>query len=302
MKKLGLMFLATFMFLMVLVPSASVFAATGTSVKTDTSSAGSSKQSTKASDGTGQVPLVLPTGDQAILQKVIGLQSAELTIDPQKAGGKTGTEKLFSGSNFNASGFEKATSDSREIALKQFVDNIQVSGMSDQSQQRVFDQMQSSNKEINRVLVPMVMDSTSADLYSAMRVVAPFLPAVRIAFGVGAILITLLLVGSTIVDLVFIGLPVAREAMSKGKDGGGGGSKPSFVTADAQSVINETESNVGSSGGGNGYKNAYILYFKRRAITYIVLAFILLYLVVGELGGLISWLMSLGDGIVAAGN
>jgi hypothetical protein len=302
MKKLGVLFLATFMFLMVLAPATSVFAATGNALKTDTSSTGSSKQSKQSQDGTGTVAVVLPEGDQKILEETISKQTANLTLDPQKNGGKSGSANLFSGNNFNAASFEKATSDSREIALKQFVDNIQVSGMSDQSQQRVFDQMQSGNKEINRVLVPMVMDSTSADLYSAMRVVAPFLPAVRIIFGVGAILITLLLVGSTIVDLVFIGLPVAREAMSKGKDDGGGGSKPSFVTADAQSVINETESNVGSSGGNGGYKNAYILYFKRRAITYIVLAFILLYLVVGELGGLISWLMTLGDGLVAAGN
>lgn len=298
MKRLGMMFLAAFMFLMVLAPSASVFAAQGTAVKTVKSGATTTKEPSSA---TGvQIPLVLPEGDAGILTKTIEKQTEKLTLDPQKNAGKTGTEKLFSTGKFNATFFEKATNDSRKTALKQFVENLQLSGMTEQSQQRVFDQMQAGNKEINRVLIPMVMDSSSADLYGAMRVVAPFLPFVRVVFGIGAILITLFLVGSTILDLVFIGLPIARESMSKGKDGASGG-KPGFISTDAQSVINETESNVGSSGGG-GYKNAYILYFKRRALTYIVLAFCLLYLVVGELGGLIAWLMSLGDGVVAAGN
>src|SRR5690606_7399930 len=133
-----------------------------------------------------------------------------------------------------------------------------------------------------------------ADLYTAMKWIAPLLPIVRVIFGIGALLITLLLIGTTIVDMAFIGLPIAREQLQTRQDEKGGGKIP-FVSSDAVSVVRDVESSLESS---RSYKNVYLLYFKRRVLTYIILSICLLYLVVGELGGLIAWLLKLGSGVV----
>lgn len=193
---------------------------------------------------------------------------------------------------FDQTAFADATEESRRVALQNFVDNLAASSLTEQSQQTIIDQMSSGDRDVQRLLIPMVMDSTSADIYSAMKFANPFLPIVRFIIGLIVIGISILLILSTAIDLAFIGLPVARESMQN-KEGKGGGIP--FVSTDAVSVVKETESSLDSSG---GYKNAYVIYFKRRALTYVVLAFCILYLVVGELGGLISWLMGLGGGLM----
>lgn len=200
------------------------------------------------------------------------------------------------GASINLDAFRYATDGSRRLALENYVYDLQNSGMSEQGQQAIINGMQAGESQIKAQLIPILMASTSADIYTAMKWIAPFLPIIRVVLGLGAIVITILLVASTVFDLVFIGLPLAREGIMN-NDGGKG--KPNLISADAYSVIKETESGTDSSG---GYKNAYIMYFKRRALTYIVLSVCLLYLVAGEMSGLIAWLMSLADGIVATGS
>lgn len=245
----------------------------------------------------------LPAGDIKAVGKVIQDlekdKKLEIELKPNSA---TTTTKIITadakGLKFNNTAFESGTEKSRKAALKAFVTGIQDSPIQQQSQQQIMDDLALVNSDVSRLLIPMVMDSTSADLFTAMKWLAPILPIIRVIFGVGAILITIFLIGSTIVDLCFIGLPIAREGLQSRGDAngnGGGSGKVPFVSADAVSVIKETESALDSSG---GYKNAYVMYFKRRVLTYIIISICLLYLVLGELGGLIGWILGLGDGIV----
>ncbi|KUP23090.1 hypothetical protein [Paenibacillus sp. DMB5] len=194
---------------------------------------------------------------------------------------------VFNNSNFNA-----ATDKSRKNALGIFIEELQKSPVSAQTQQIIIDTMSSVNSQVSILLIPLVMDSTTADVFTAMKWLNPILPVVRVIFGMGAILISLLLIGSSIMDLVYIGLPIARESMDTRSEKNG---KPRFVSNDALSVVKETEASLGTSG---AYKNAYLLYLKRRALTYIILAICLLYLISGELGGLIAWILKLGSGVV----
>lgn len=198
------------------------------------------------------------------------------------------------GLTFDKTAFDNGTEKSRKEAMQTLVDSLHKANMTEQNQQYVIDNLISQDSDVSRMMIPLVMDSTNADLYTAMKWLGPLLPIVRVLFGIGAVVISILLVGSTIIDLCFIGLPVMRESMNNRAEGKGSGNIP-FVSSDAVSVINETEGSRDSSG---GYKNAYLVYFKRRVITYIILSVCLLYLVLGELSGLISWLLSLGDGIV----
>lgn len=214
-----------------------------------------------------------------------------------KAQAETQDVKVFycdgNGLIFNKTAFDNGTEKSRKQVMTNFVEALRSSGIEEQEQQHIIDQLNAKDTDISRILIPIVMDKTSADLYTALKWLTPFLPIIRVLFGIGAIVISILLIGSTIVDLAFIGLPIMRESMENNANGKSG--KISFVSSDAVSVVRETASSADSSG---GYTNAYLLYFKRRALTYIILSICLLYLVLGELSGLIGWLLSLGDGIV----
>lgn len=190
--------------------------------------------------------------------------------------------------------FENATDKSRKNAIGLFLRELQDSKVSGQTQQNIFNAFAAANRDVSLLLIPVVMDSTSADLFTSMKWISPLLPIVRVIFGIGSILIIMLLVGSTVIDLAFIGLPFARELMAKKENGENG--RVRFVTSEAQSVIQETEASLGSGDG--VYKNAYMLYFRRRALTYIILSICLLYLIAGEIGGLIAWLLKLGSGVV----
>lgn len=190
--------------------------------------------------------------------------------------------------------FQSATSESRYRALEAFVSALQESRVSPQTQQNIMDTMTAMDRDVSEMLIPIVMQATTADVYTAMKWIAPFLPFIRVIFGVGAIVITIFLAGVTIIDLTFIGLPIARESMTtrseeKGKR------KPPLVSGEALSVVKEVESSLENVG---SYKNAFLLYFKKRILTYFILSICLLYLVAGELGGLIAWLLSLGKGVV----
>lgn len=133
--------------------------------------------------------------------------------------------------------------------------------------------------------------NTKGDLFGAMKIVAPFNSTIGILLGIAVILIILLLIASTTFDLVYIGLPMARNVMD-GKADQQGKERPFGVSTDAVRVVNENESNDKGAGG-----NMYVAYFKKRVITYIILAICIFYLISGQLSGVISWLLGLVSGV-----
>lgn len=226
------------------------------------------------------------------------------TTDPVKVTTKDGTSKAMITMNssgesitFHSAVYADAVPSDRREKLKLFMNKMQESNLSKQSQQAVVKRMSDSSPDVSRALIPLVMDSTQADLYGAMRVLNPFLPFIRLVFGIGAFCIFLLLMASSIVDLMFIGIPIAREGMQNRSQEKGG--KVPFLSTEAMSVVQEVEGSAGSSG---SYRNPYLLYFKRRALTYIILSVCVLYLVVGELGGLVGWLLELASGTTISGS
>lgn len=236
----------------------------------------------------------LPKSDVSVSKTIIKNGAYEVELKPTAPSG-TSTKLITSdsaGVKFNQTAFENATDKSRKQALGNFVKDMQNSSMSEQSQQKVFDDMSALNSDVSSLIIPLVMDSTSADVYTAMKITNPFLGFVRVVIGVIVIATIIFLTLSTAVDLIYIGLPLFRENVQNRADEKGK-SKPPFISQDAVSVVNETESSVDSNG---GYQNAYILYFKRRALTYVVLAVCIVFFVVGQVGDVIGWLLSLGNG------
>lgn len=139
-----------------------------------------------------------------------------------------------------------------------------------------------------------ILFNNGADIMSALTWFMPFQGGFSTVLGVGVIIVICLLLLSTVLDLVYIGLPTARMAMnanveSKDKE------IPFGISTDALRIVQQQTQTGGDGGKSQG--NPYLQYFKKRFLTYIILAVCILYLLSGQIGGLISGLLNLASGI-----
>jgi hypothetical protein len=199
---------------------------------------------------------------------------------------------------FNAADFEKMESAERERAMTDFANwiNSESHGMTVESKQAILDEVRDASDEAANLMIPVIFEGSEADLFTAFKFFQPFAGPLGVVLGVGVIIIVVLLMASTVFDLVYIGVPVMRNYLTTKQEekSGNAMAKPWGITNDAFSAINETEATLQNSDG--KYKNAYVTYFKRRAFTYIILAICILYLMSGEIVGIISWLLNLVSG------
>ncbi len=191
---------------------------------------------------------------------------------------------------FYEDNFKQAKPKAAKKALSAFIDSLKDSSISADTQSDIMNRIQESDPDVSAIMLPMVFDNTKADIFTAYKWLAPFLGVVRVIFGLGSIVIILFVIASTIMDLVYIGLPMWREAQAE--KNGGSTKKPFGVSWEALSTVQEVEKNIGE------YKNAYLMYLKRRAITYVVLSIAILWLIAGEMSGLIGWVLNLASGVV----
>lgn len=178
-------------------------------------------------------------------------------------------------------------------SMRNFVDALSDSSVDADAVQQLMTNLQNSDTNVSSVMLPMIFESTKGDMYQAYKITSPFLELLSIVLGVGAVILILLLLFSTVMDLAYIGLPVWREAQQN--KNGNNGKNPFGVSYEALTTVKEVEKGLG--GGDGGYRNAYLLYFRRRALTYIILAICIMYLICGGLSGIIGFVLSLVSGI-----
>lgn len=178
-------------------------------------------------------------------------------------------------------------------AMRLFVDALSKTEANPDVKQEIMQNIQDADTSISSVMLPLIFESTKGDMYQAYKITSPFLELLSIVLGVGAVILILLLLFSTVMDLAYIGLPVWREAQQN--KNGNNGKNPFGVSYEALTTVKEIEKGLG--GGDGGYRNAYLLYFRRRALTYIILAICIMYLICGGLSGIIGFVLSLVSGI-----
>jgi hypothetical protein len=213
------------------------------------------------------------------------------STDKNADGTKTAKIFKYNGENsivFDEKEFKRANQKEARKALFAFVNSLKESSISADTQQEIMNEIQESDSDVAAMMLPMVFDNTKADIFTAYKWLAPFMSVIRVFFGLGSVVIIIMVISSTVIDLAYIGLPVWRET----QDEKSGGKKPFGVSHEALSTVREVEKNL------EVYKNAYVMYLKRRATTYIVLSIALLWLIAGEMSGLIGWVLNLASGIV----
>ena len=191
----------------------------------------------------------------------------------------------------NPTAFKEAKQSDVTKAMRLFTEAMTELSDSADAVQQIMQDMQACDSAVSTIMLPLIFDSIQGDMYSAYKITSPFLSILSVVLGVGAVALIILLMFSTVMDLVYIGLPVWREA-KQSKDGS---KNPFGVSYEAMRTVEEVEKGIG--GGDGEYRNAYLLYFKRRALTYIILAICIMYLICGGLSGIIGFVLQLVSGI-----
>lgn len=204
---------------------------------------------------------------------------------------------------FNAYHFNKiADSDLQQCLIKTFAHAMNSKDYTfiNSDRQAIYKEIREGSGKANAAIVGALFSDTKADMLSALTIFQPMNGFVGTLLGIGVIAILVLLGLSTALDIMYINFPIARNFMYGDKDGDKGGGdkgmkKPWGVTPDAVAVYKQSVEG-GSGGKEGGYTNPNLAYFKRRALTYIIVAVLILYLLSGQIANLIGWLMDLVSG------
>lgn len=192
---------------------------------------------------------------------------------------------------YDKTAYDALTTDTQRKAVQEMIATISAWGLSSGTVSSIASTLANSDKfPYTQADAVSALFNQGADIQGAMTWFAPFQGAVGLILGIGVIAIMVLLLASTVLDLVYIGLPTARMAMTSKAQQGGEDKTPFGISSDALRIVREKNEN-GESG------NPYLKYFKSRLLTYIILAVCILYLVSGQLGGLIGGLLDMVSGI-----
>lgn len=223
--------------------------------------------------------------DTSTVNTTITVRSKDRT--KESAGGETLMSYSGGVLTFDENAFTRANEKDAKKALGAFVDELKVSNVTYDMQQDIMSQIQESHKDVAAIMIPLIFDNATGDIFTAYRWLSPFLDVVQLVFGIAAIVIIFWVVFTTAIDLFFMSFPVWRGKL---KDD----AKPWGVSYDAIKTVNEIEKQLGEG----DYQNVYFMYFKRRTWTYIILSICVLFLIVGGLGDVIAWVLGLGSGVV----
>ena len=157
--------------------------------------------------------------------------------------------------------------------------------------------------EFKSVTDGMALKADTAQAYSLL---SGFTGVLRVLLGIIVVIVS---VGMTVYsgfDLCYIAFPVFRNKCEEAKQGGGGGfgstmtqkgsngeNKLRFVSDDAQYAV--TASETVATG-----QNAFVLYFKKRFVSYLVLAVLLFILLTGKITVFTDIALKLTQGIINA--
>lgn len=200
---------------------------------------------------------------------------------------------------FNYVAFNQMDSKLQEASLSAFVKAMNNSSIGKSDKSKIYAEIRNNCSGANSAMIAVIFEDSRADMNTAMDIFHPFSGVVGTIIGIGCIIIIVLLVSSTVLDLCYINFPFFQNFADSHGGGGGGsstGGKPVWVTRDAYAVVNDGATGGRGNGNGGKYQNVNFAYLKKRIVTYIVLAICLLYLLSGQITGLIAWLLNLVSG------
>lgn len=194
--------------------------------------------------------------------------------------------KTYSKIYFNSTKFSSLNKEKQDIILSNFESAINKSSISVQGVQLLYSEIRQYTDFDTKMTQEMVTDVVQPDIFSGYMFLKPFSSTISTIMGIVCVVIVFSLVASTVMDLTYICFPVLRDRMDEvASQRKNGAKRPWFISHDAISACRETDTS-------SKYKNALVIYFKHRVLTYIVLALCFTYLIGGLIFDLVQWLLT----------
>lgn len=144
-----------------------------------------------------------------------------------------------------------------------------------------------------------IINGVQPNMFLAYETFYPFRGYVGTILGIICIIIITSLVFSVVLDVIYIQVPEFRERTFQATRSGGGGrfsfirnrsqiERPWFVSYEAARASKEGIES-------NGTRNALLIYFKYRVVTWIVVAICLVYLTSGTFMHIVNWIWDKSD-------
>ena len=186
---------------------------------------------------------------------------------------------------------EKLSGADRSKIVNIFIQSLSKSEADENLVQSFLGVLSDGDNALSADLLSATFAYVQGDMFYAFKFMEPFLEVMNKILGVAAVLLILILLASTCLDLAYIGLPIFRENVESKSDGKGS-SYHIPISHEARTSVQMTEQATDGV-----YKNTYLIYFRRRALSYILLAICIMYLITGGLGNIIGFVLNLVSGI-----
>lgn len=208
---------------------------------------------------------------------------ADNTEGPASQPEYTGTTAGGTGTGyyFNREFYQTLSTKQKRKVMKAFVESLKNKPLNEADKQIIYNALKDVGDQYITAEIASLLNSSSNSLFTAVSILKPFNSVVGTIMGVLTILISLGLVLSTVIDLCCLGIPFFGVKSD--------GTKPKFMTIDAFKALKESQESD---------TNVYLLYVKRRFVTYIIVILCVVYLVSGSLGDLFSSIVDLFGGVV----
>lgn len=180
---------------------------------------------------------------------------------------------------FKNSEYYKLSSDERYEYMNTALGAVKDSNLSTMGRSKMFNFIADQDTATTAALRNLQTDA-NANVASATVMFKPFSGIVGTILGIITLLIFIFMTLSVVIDTAYIVLPPARMALETRSDG----EKPPFITYAAHTSVKDAES-------GTEYRSAIGVYFRRRLVQFIVIGLCLLYLISGEIWGVVIFLI-----------
>ena len=189
---------------------------------------------------------------------------------------------------FNMVEYKKLSTSDKQTVMKIALDDIyHRNNISRTTRNKIYNELCDLDTSTS-ALVRELSDDVGADYASAYSYLKPFTGVFGTLLGILALGIFVMLALTIVIDLAYITIPGVQLLLTNSNE-----SKAKFVSLEAFNAIKEAESKAGSE-----YTNPVGVYLKSKTKQYVAIFLCLLYLVSGQIFGVLGSLIDYFRGFV----
>lgn len=198
------------------------------------------------------------------------------------------TDGMYSFSNIL---YRKLSNTDKRRFMDRAIKNIKSSDLPSKVKAKALKFISDQDKTLSSSLKILNSDA-SEELSTGYSWFLPFTSPISTTFGFIALIITVFLTSSIILDTLYLSVPMYRAFLDNSDD-----SRPKLVSAEAFEVAQEVDSSLSSG----GYSSYMVSYIKRRSGIFILTCIVIMYLISGQIYEVLVWLGQLFEIIFSVG-